>query len=57
MLFDRIHKLLGGDIGSQINDLEAGALKHHGHQVFADIMQITFHRTDQTGAHTGRITF
>ena len=38
-----LHKALGGHVHTQVDDLKAGALEHHRHQVLADVVQIAAH--------------
>jgi hypothetical protein len=38
------------DMDAHVNDLKTGALKHHAHQVFADVMQIALDGTQHQRA-------
>src|SRR3569833_213587 len=46
VLFESCQVFLDGIVDPQIDDFEAGALEHHGNEVLADIVDITFDRTD-----------
>ena len=35
--------------GAQIDDAEVGALEHHGHEVFADVVEVALHGADHGG--------
>ena len=46
MLFQGFFKFLSLYIHSQINHLVSVSFHHHGYQVLADIMQVSFHGAD-----------
>lgn len=46
VFFNRGEELVHGHIHAQVDYLEAGGLDHHGHQVFADVVEITGHGAD-----------
>ena len=41
-----LNNLCNGNIDSQVDDLKACALDHHGNQVLSDIMQVILNRSD-----------
>ena len=50
VLLDRGHELLGRHVAPEVDDLEAGALEHHRHQVLADVVEVALRGADHDHA-------
>ena len=46
MLLERREVFLDRVVDAQVDDLEARAFEHHGHQVLADVVDVALHRAD-----------
>ncbi len=41
-----VDELFGGHVGAQVDNLEPGALQHHGDEVLANVVQVTLDGAD-----------
>ncbi len=57
MLAHRRHELRRAHPGAEIDDLEAGALEHHRHEVLADVVEVALDRAEHHCAGAGGLAF
>ena len=46
MFFQRVQIIFHRIVNAEVDDFKAGAFHHHRHQVFADVVDVAFHRAD-----------